>query len=223
MGVGAGRTLYVSLLAGASILIAVWSVGTLRGISLGKLTRDPAAINGVHPLVGTLSHLGVLMWCAAGAVCLFSAGLLKGPAWRESRRFLIATGCLSMALLTDDLFLVHELLSQRYLGLPESATYGVLAAATVAWLVRFRGVILAGEWLPLAAALILLALSMLADLVFQDLPRHAEWMYLVEDGAKFLGIAAWLGYCTRCASMSLTSAHPAPAGPVWITGRRHTR
>jgi hypothetical protein len=57
-----------------------------------------------------ISNLGVIGWCAAAAMCLFCAGVLrKRDDPSERRNFLAASGCLMGLLLFDDLFLLHEI------------------------------------------------------------------------------------------------------------------
>ena len=60
---------------------------------MGDLTRDPAAILDVPVYVGFLSQIGILLWAATAAICLFSAAVL----WRREpvdsiARFLVCSG-----------------------------------------------------------------------------------------------------------------------------------
>ena len=51
--------IYTPVLA---VLAAVAVASAVIGISVGKFTRDPAALMGTHALVGLISNLGIMLW-----------------------------------------------------------------------------------------------------------------------------------------------------------------
>ena len=57
------------------VLVALASL--YLDISVVDLTRDIAVVAGVHPLTGMVSNIGILLWCAAAAICLFSSSVLR--------------------------------------------------------------------------------------------------------------------------------------------------
>ncbi len=171
---------------------------------IGFFTRDPAAIARLHPFVGLLSNIGALLWCAAGSVCLFAAGLLSYGAPRVWSRFFLAFGAFTWFLLLDDLFLFHEKLGQSIHpalhGFAVRSVY-VLVCAALLW--KFRRVILQASWPLLVAALSFFSISFGLD---QLVHAGSRWYYLFEDGSKLLGIAGWCSYFISTAYQALFDA-----------------
>src|SRR5690606_13927345 len=85
-------------------------------------------------------------------------------------------------------------LAGRYLGLPERTIFYGLAAVIAAYLVLFRRVILrTGPWM-LLLSLAFLGLAVSADIFIQPWLALGDERYLLEDGAKWLGIVAWSSF-----------------------------
>lgn len=181
-------SLAVALLHGLVV-----AVGAKKDISAEVFTRDPVQVLGGAFYTGFLSNLGILLWCAAAALCFFGFVLLrKGP----FSRFFLAAGLLGALLMLDDLFLLHEVFFPHYMHLPEKAVYAGYLVAVVFFVLRFWRLILFETGFPLLGfAFFSFALSMLADIR----EGYSEWDYLLEDGFKFLGIAGWLGYFSKTA------------------------
>ena len=178
--------LYLPILA---LLLLVAIAATSPRIALSSLTRDMAAIAQVHPLIGVVSNIAVLMWCATAAICLFSSSLLRQKGLDAEARFLLWAGLMTIALLADDLFMIHEYIAPFHLRVSEKIVLAIDACAAGLYLLSHRRLILAADYKLLAAAMVLFALSMLVD--FAD---GQGWWNLAEDGFKVLGIASWLGY-----------------------------
>ena len=125
---------------------------------------------------------------AAAAIALFAASTrqIQGPA--AYRQFAYCGGGFSLWLCLDDMFLVHD----RYLG--EAFLYVTYAFFTGLLLFKFRGPLqrFAGDTFLLAV--ILLGTSVLTDALQGVFPFSYETVQVVEEGAKFLGIAAWLAF-----------------------------
>src|SRR5688572_20367429 len=100
------------LLAGGPALVVLAAVVTARvvfGIPIAAMTRDAAAIAGLHPLAGFVSNLGIMLWCAAATACLVAAAALHAVVPGEQARFFLSAGLLSLYLMLDDCFQLHEL------------------------------------------------------------------------------------------------------------------
>lgn len=166
---------------------------------VGTLTRDPAALTGAPPYAGLLSHLGVLLWCAAATVCFLAGALV-----RRVRALLFGFGALTAALLLDDLFLLHEAVLPALTAWPEVVFVAVYGAATAVLLTCHRRALRRTDWPLLAGALAALAFAAVADVLpellagdrtVEDVPPAIVDAYLLlEDGAKFAGIVLWLAY-----------------------------
>ena len=198
----ASLAIVYGLTLGALAIAALVSV--YRDVPIGFVLRDPLATLHAHPLTGALSNVGVLVWCAAAAICFLTRTLLRQQEGTdEVRAFLLWSGLISVVLLLDDFFQFHDGLVPTYLGLSEEPIFLGYGLLTAWYLVRFRHVILASEWGVLFAALAFFALSMLVD-AFQE-RWSSPWRILFEDGFKLLGIVSWSSYlirtCVRTAAL----------------------
>lgn len=168
--------LVVLLMAGTGLAADVSN----RITEVGDLTRDPTAVAGVPWWTGAVSRLTNLCWAAAAALNALAARV--APPSHRGPLLLLAVLCATLAV--DDTFLVHDsILPGR--GVPEDLVLVgyVVVAVVLAWLwwtTSWRPTVLAAFFGGAAA----LAVSVGADVV-HTLP------YLVEDGAKLLGIVAW--------------------------------
>lgn len=186
------------VLVPAGLVLALVAVAAaIADVRIPDMTRDVAALAKLHPLAGLLSNLGLILWSATAAVCLFAAAASRPQHARRSR-FLLFGGLLSAYLLLDDFFQVHEVIAPQYLGIRERYVYLALAASLLAYLLTFRDVIVATHWPALLLALGFFAASAGSDAAVALLlpPRTAtpDWQFFVEDGAKWLGICSWCHY-----------------------------
>jgi hypothetical protein len=193
---GSSLILAALYLPAVAILAAVAVAVVFFDVAITSVTRDLADEAGVSPLTGALSTIGVLVWCTTAAVTLFSGTVMSKRGEKRQASFLFCFGLLTLILLLDDLFMFHEDLAPRYLGIPDTITYAVLAGLTAASLIAFRDVIWRSEYLLLILALMYFSFSVVTD-ASDGLSVGSDWMYLVEDGAKFLGIVSWAGYFVR--------------------------
>lgn len=178
--------LYIPMLILVGMILLV---SRQYGISIADLTRDPAATTGHSPFIGTLSHLGVLFWCATVAICLFSFALLQGTGnIGEFSSFFLFGGLISLILLLDDLFLLHESVFPRHLNIPEKIVFLSYGLMILGYLTRFRKLILKTDFLCMILVFGLFGLSIFIDIL--DL----RVSILFEDGSKLFGIVSWFGY-----------------------------
>jgi hypothetical protein len=181
--------LVAAYLGAALILAGVVAAEVYLDIPIGDLTRDPANTVGYAPYLGLISYLGILMWCAAATLCLFSAMALRGRGTGRMGSFLLASGLFSSILLADDLFLLHEVVFRRRL------VYVAYAVALVTILLAFRRTILTEtDFVILLSAGAFLAMSMVTDRLITE---RSSLKFLIEDGFKFLGIVGWFTYYAR--------------------------
>jgi hypothetical protein len=188
----------VTLLVLALAVIAEW-----KQIPFSVVTSDPAATGRLPFYAGILSSTGMIFWCSAAAISLFAVALvrmLKGPS--RDWHFLLASGVFVAVLLSDDLFLVHEVVFPEYLGIPQKWLLTAYAAGAVAYLVGFAPLIIRTDFLILLSALAALGASMTMDQLPFQVPRHLVW----EDGAKVLGAAGWCAYLARTGAQAVRRA-----------------
>ena len=174
------------------------------------LLRDPANVADYPFYIGLLSNIGVLLWGASAAICLFTARAIRG---RVEAAYLAAAGLLTTLLTVDDLFLLHEDALPIYLHIPERLVLGSYVVLTLVFLLRFARLILRTDYLPLLFALGFFAVSAVVDVWFS----RQSWAFWVEDGLKLLGIVSWLMYFTRIC-LQLLPADPAgrPGEHEWV-------
>jgi hypothetical protein len=192
-----GRTLllaYIPALAALSFL----AVFRKAGVPASVLLRDPAATTNAPFYIGLYSHLGALLWAAAATVLFFSAVLVsQRPDREEDRRFFLWWGLLTAVFAIDDLFMVHEEVMPRFLGVPEKAVLLAYVAASVVLIGRFRTVILDTRYAIFLVALTCLGLSLVFDRASLGLPLPRA---VLDDVFKFLGIVGWLTYFSHTAA-----------------------
>ncbi len=139
---------------------------------------------------GFVSNLGIMLWSATAAVCLFAAGIFERANARALMWFALSAGLLNGWLALDDAFLLHENVLP-YFGIPQNlvlASYVVLALAYAAASWR---IILASDYMILLVAGAAVALSLLVDTVFSSLVPSLVY---IEDSAKFFGIFSWASF-----------------------------
>ena len=99
---------------------------------------------------------------------------------------------MTILLLPDDVFMFHEIVFPRYLGVPEKVVYAANAVVVLWFLMAFRSTILQTDFLLLALAFAGLGFSAGADFIETIFPYPG--FYLLEDGAKLFGIVSWAAY-----------------------------
>jgi len=191
-GIVVSRVFTVSLLLATFLLLAVLLISLYSDIPVSKFTRDPMAIAGGRPFYGLLSNIGVVMWSSSMALCFFSYSLLKaGNASRKVLYFVVSGGALSLILLLDDLFMLHEHFYPRYLGYGEKAVFLTYGFLLLIYVVVFFDRIFERSGFYLCCFVFFFALSVLVDRLPETfLPMH----HIFEDGSKLLGITSWLGF-----------------------------
>jgi hypothetical protein len=192
------------LLPPLALLVLTMVVGHLFEVPFRDFSRDPLAITNGRFYYGYLSQLGCLLWCAAAAVSLFTSaiGRMTGQD-NEVTRFFFWGGLLTTLLLLDDMFMLHEIFMYR-LHIHEKITISTYGGLLLVYLLRYRTLILKTDFLFLLSALFFLGTSALLDM-----NEGLSWQYALEDGAKLLGIASWLGYyLVTCSEQLRKTAFP---------------
>lgn len=174
--------------------LAILLISSQIGKPIQNFAADPAFLLDYNPLIGVVSNMGALLWCAAAAVCLFTYFYLRRFSRNSDTLFLLYSGLLTALLLFDDFFMLHEELIPNYLSIPEMWVYVIYLFLALAWLIYFREQIWQGEHKILGIAIFFLGLSTIADIL---LPQDEQIVYLIEEGLKFYGIITWLIYFAR--------------------------
>lgn len=175
------------------LLLSIALIGEYFQIPVSKFTRDPIHVLNGHPFTGVLSNIGILFWCSTAAICFFGSAILWMNKSTNNSKFLLFSGMITLLLLLDDLFMLHEIMIPKYLHIPEAGVYAGYLIIVLIYLVKFREEILKAEYTLLNFALGFFALSLVTDFFSDD----KELKYLIEDGFKLLGIVTWFLFFVR--------------------------
>lgn len=182
-----------------AVTLATYGFAVFKGASFGELSRDPTTVLNGPFYLGYYSNLGMLVWAAAATTALLGQHLLRRVGHVEPARLLLVAGLITVAIMVDDLFLLHDAI-YRELGIPQSAPFIAYGLAIAAFSWRFRHRLGAGLLL-IIAAVSCLGLSAVLDTLL-----HLQQPYLIEDGAKALGLALWALMIVRHTVSELSSA-----------------
>ena len=170
------------------------------GIPIPTLTRDALQVLEAPAYVGVVSTFGGLLWAGTAGICLFAAAAIHGRSGTtEVSRFLLASGGVTLLLMLDDVFLMHDVVLPIHAGIPEVMVYLAYALVLMGFLALFRGVIAATDFLLLLLAFAGLGFSVGLDVLDMLLPFGLRGEFLIEDTAKLLGIVSWAAYFARVA------------------------
>ena len=177
------------------ILVAVATINRIYQVPFTLMTSDPTAIAGIHPLSGVLSNLGIILWCFATSNCILAATIMRSIGTKKLFLFLLYSSLLSTFLMLDDLFQFHEDLSTM-IGLNQKVIYVLLATAVITYLINFRKILIQTNIIPFIIALASLFLSIVLDTIVYKIfgSQLGDWLYFMEDGAKWIGIVFWCFY-----------------------------
>jgi hypothetical protein len=177
-------------------LIGVWAIGfsILVGVAVrgrpGELLLDPVYASGGSWYFGAVAQFGVLAWSVA-AVLAGAASWLVGRLGRTSARpFLLTAAFAGTVLLFDDLFALHATVIGRVV--PKTFGMMLVVAPILWWAINYRSDIMRTRWQVLLCAAAGLATSAIVDVGFAQ--GQDDYLVLIEDGAKFLGVLAWATY-----------------------------
>jgi hypothetical protein len=159
------------------------------GVSPSTIIRDPAQMTDQPVYLGLLSNVGVFLWMATGAICLFSASLAGAASWASrSAQLLLFAGAFSILLGLDDFFLIHDRLLSDKVCVP------IYLALGLTLVLRHARELATLEVLVMFVAVSFLAASVGIDVVQHHLPLKYETVQVIEDGCKFIGIISWLRF-----------------------------
>lgn len=162
-------------------------------IPISRFTRDPLAITDGHPFLGVVSNIGAILWSATVAICFFSYAILKtNKKSHDVLGFIMVGGLISLLLLLDDLFMLHEKICPKYLSGNEKIVFIFYGSLLLLYLLKYRLNIIETDLIYLTLAVFFFGLSILVDLLLPE--SLLPWHHLFEDGPKFIGIVSWFGY-----------------------------
>ena len=170
--------LTVLMLGGLSIYAKLKN----QGDGLERLFSDPFDL--WFPYEGILTGVSEVLWCVAVTICAFTFGVVRQQKSRSrSQIFLFFSALLLGVFFLDDRFRMTLILSS--LGVSKKLIYLCYASGVFIYSVKFWRFIKTTAYLPLIAAVFLLAISRFEDLFsVRSQGLHA----MLEDGTKLLGV-----------------------------------
>lgn len=178
-------------------------------ITFGYLSRDAIQTlwheegAEVSVYIAFLSNVGITMWCFTVATLFLSYKLAKDLGRpKRIQRFLFSSGLLTVLMLVDDLFLLHDVVMPVYLHISEKLFYLFYGSSVLALLYFYREVILRTDYILFLLAFVFMAGSVITD-VLLAFGIEIYDVYLFEDGFKFMGIVSWLVYFARTSYNSI--------------------
>jgi len=175
------------------LLFSITMISGYYDIPIASFTRDPTIVLGGPSYIGFISNIGILFWAFTAAICLFSSVIYKHDNNQTTSQFLFYSGLLTLWLLLDDMFMLHESFLPNHLMIPEKLVYLGYVTIVLVYLVKFRTEILNYEYATLFIAFSFFALSVLADLLLEQ----QGFEFLLEDGLKLFGIVTWFIFFFR--------------------------
>jgi hypothetical protein len=184
------------------ILILVIFIRFIYHIPMAELTRDPVQLLIGRPYTGMLSNLGIIIWSATAGICLFVVILtLPYAELKNDRQFFLLAFFLTLVLLLDDLFLLHDVILPEDLKISENYLYMVYGILSLIFIIHFWKYILQTPYILLVAAVMFFAFSIGIDTIVKFL--NLEHGFILEDGSKFLGIISWGTYFTYAGYLTI--------------------
>jgi len=209
------------VVSGFSSIFIIIFFAIFANFSYSQLMNDPATTINFNPFIGIISMLGLFFWASAIGSSLVAHMVLNYVhGTYAERQFFLFMALLTMVLLLDDAFLLHEEIFPKILGIGEryvKTTY--LIFGTLFGIAFFR--ILEGcNALLLAASAAFFMMSLLLDnpafIHGSGLEGNDAVLYLAEDGAKFVGIVIWSTFVMKTARDVLLKRVQTPRSSVAI-------
>jgi len=196
------------------LLASTVAVSLYKHLPISLFFCDPAAVAHINPLTGLISNVGVLLWAFCTAICLFSAFILYFTDKGEYSTFTFYAGIITLILMLDDFFMIHEVLGSKYLHVNEKMFFGTYLLLICLFFVRFIKVILSTRFFLLAVSLLCFAISIFFDIFLNKFIVTGSIFF--EDGFKLLGIVSWFGYFVSICFYKILNS-------VSLNGKHHHR
>ncbi|MCT7976820.1 hypothetical protein [Laspinema olomoucense] len=170
-------------------------------VPIHHLMGDPTKVADLPFYIGMVTQLGILLWCATAAICLFTSLYLKplNPSLKH-QHFLFFGGVITVVLMLDDSFQFHEEVFPNYFGISEKIVYLAYVIMLALYLIKFYKIILNSRYLVFVglafacfALSILLDMRAIIDLVDMGLIYDRD-RALLENGFQLFGIVSWFTY-----------------------------
>ena len=170
-------------------MIVIGLIGYYFQVPFQDLTANPLSKFNMPFYQGILQRMGLILWGFVVILPLFTYSVLgSSDILGETRRFLIFSGVFFGYFLFDELLLIHNFILPKILYIHQLPVLILYAAATLFFLLRFRKILRIYYLWVFVIAISFLGLSMIIDILSYLKVIRFSFRYLLDDGAKFLGI-----------------------------------
>jgi hypothetical protein len=199
-----------AVLSSILFLIFMRTLFSLKGVPFSYLVSDPNAFSGMPPYIGMITLIGILIWCASGAISIFVAWILPKDNQTKSinwSQFLFFSGCITMFLVFDDLFQIHEYYYLPFIDLDsfenprpiqlffQGSFFLMYVILISIHFYRFRMVVKKSNYNILNLSILFFGVSIILDIATSE---SMPFYYFLEEGSKFTGIVIWFSYFLDC-------------------------
>lgn len=193
----ARRSAALAIGLAVAVALAMQAAAAVLDRPLALLALEPQTALDGDWYTGAMSNVGNVAWIAGAAVCLL-AWLVERSLARPARPLLLA-GLLLTVIGADDLFLLHEGLYRKVIG--ERWVFAFYLILFAAYAVTYR------SFLRRYGGLAVLSLGIGFLIVSALLDEYTRNRYLLEDGAKLMGIGTIVSLFVVIAYTRLRSIH----------------
>lgn len=184
------------LLPGIVFLLILIFLSFLTKTHFSLFSRDVNAIFDAPPYIGILSNVGIVLWSFTVAILFFSYLLSKELHLNKSGFFLFS-GILSLVMLIDDLFMLHDHIFPMYINSSDYLFYFIYGGSVILIFYFYFQFIMNSDYVLLLMAFVLFAMSGIFDEGLSYFGIVFPHRHILEDGTKFLGILSWFSYFSR--------------------------
>jgi hypothetical protein len=207
--VGAFKRLLYVLVPLLALMLVTLGIAYIADVPVTDLLRDASAVLDGPWYAGIFSTTGIALWAAAGAMSLLA---LTAEPSKNLRSLLVATAVVSFMLGADDGYLIHETVKNE-IGIPSPVTIGLYGiVAIIVFVPVWRYVLSRPDSVVIATAVALFAVSVILDVGGELGLPMPPLSSIIEDIAKFLGIATWTAYAASVARSAIREREGVAAG-----------
>ncbi|MCU0390544.1 MAG: hypothetical protein MUE81_05465 [Thermoflexibacter sp.] len=182
------------------LLFVVFISSKTMDIDIAQFMGDMQQLGNLQFYSGIITNLGVFLWVVGGIVNFFTFLVIGKYESNQQANYLLLSCLISFILAIDDFFMFHERWAYRYFSINEKYVLLSYMILIIYYLIAYRAIILKNNFVFLILSLGLFGFSVVADLswekVFGKESVHGIANFLVEEGAKFLGLMTWAIYHT---------------------------
>ncbi len=176
------------------MLLAAWGISAIYSLPLGSLLEDPPSIFGYNQFIGFTTYMGVIVLSAGMGAAILLSLFRPQTNKKKASQVVIGLALITLFLIIDDLFLLHERVFTGLLQVGERRIFLIYMSLFAVFLYIFRKELVDNSFIFFLVSIMLFALSLAADLLSDkiSLPAAmADTVEILEEGSKLGGYLFW--------------------------------